>query len=80
MAYGYVKVSSARAKARPGKSFRAKGKAPAPGEGGRFSALTKALKAKGARNPGGLSAWIGRKKYGKAGFQKMAAGGRMRSR
>lgn len=47
-----------------------------PGEGGRFKALKGALAAKGAKSPGGLAAWIGRRKYGKAGFQKMAAGGK----
>lgn len=38
-----------------------------------FSALTKALAAKGAKNPPALAAWIGRKKYGKEKFQAAAA-------
>lgn len=32
------------------------------------------------RNPGGLAAYIGRKKYGKKKFQRMAAKGRKRRR
>ena len=47
-----------------------------PGEGGRFKALTKAVEAKGAKTPEALAAWIGRKKYGKAGISEMAAAGR----
>ncbi len=35
------------------------------GEGSRFVALAAVLKAKGAKNPEALAAWIGRKKYGK---------------
>ena len=50
-------------------------KAPV-GQGGRFAALKEKLAAKGATNPGGLAAYIGRKKYGKGGFQKLAAGGK----
>ncbi len=48
------------------------------GEGGRFAALQKTLAAKGARNPGGLAASIGRARYGKAKFQAMATKGRER--
>ena len=68
------------------RTIRRKTKAPAayerakatskPGEGSRFKALKGALAARGAKKPGGLAAWIGRKKYGKAKFQKMAAKGR----
>jgi hypothetical protein len=47
-----------------------------PGEGSRFKALTKALAAKGAKNPAALAAWIGRKKYGAKRMAKMAARGR----
>lgn len=47
-----------------------------PGEGGRFAAVKAAAAAGGARNPGAVAAAIGRKKYGKAKFQKMAAAGR----
>lgn len=47
-----------------------------PGSGKRFKALSKALEAKGAETPEALAAWIGRQKYGKERFQKMAAKGR----
>lgn len=46
------------------------------GGGGRFAALAKSLAGKGARNPEAVAASIGRKKYGKEKFQKLAAGGR----
>lgn len=49
---------------------------PKLGTGARFKALKKKLAKKGARTPGALAAWIGRKKYGKARFQKLAAKGR----
>lgn len=42
----------------------------------RFSRLSAALGAKGAANPDALSAWIGRRKYGRAGFAALAAKGR----
>jgi len=48
------------------------------GEGSRFEAVEASAKAGGARNPGAVAAAIGRKKYGKAKFQKMAAAGRKR--
>lgn len=38
-----------------------------------FEKTTKALAAKGAKNPKALAAWIGRKKYGKEKFQAAAA-------
>ena len=56
--------------------MKAVGKKPALGEGGRFKALTSALKAKGARTPEALAAYIGRKKLGKGKFQKLAAKGK----
>ena len=40
-----------------------------------FEKTTKALAAKGAKNPKALAAWIGRNKYGKGKFQKAAATG-----
>lgn len=46
------------------------------GEGGRFAALKQKLAKKGVRSPGGLAAWIGRKKLGKKRFQKLAAEGK----
>ena len=55
---------------------RPNAKAPL-GQGGRFAALeSKIAKRGGVRNPGAVAAFIGRKKYGKAKFQKMAAAGR----
>ena len=46
------------------------------GGGGRFKKLSKNLKKKGAKDPNALAAHIGRKKYGKAKFQKMSQAGR----
>lgn len=46
------------------------------GGGGRFAALKKKLASKGASNPAALAASIGRKKYGRAKFQKLAAKGK----
>ncbi len=56
----------------------AKPDASAPvGQGGRFAALKEKLSNRpGVTNPGGLAAAIGRKKYSKSGFQKMAAAGK----
>lgn len=54
----------------------AKPNAKAPvGQGGRFAAMKKKLAGK-VDNPGAVAAAIGRKKYGAARFQKMAAKGR----
>jgi len=41
-----------------------------------FKKLVAALRRKGADDPKALAAWIGRRKYGKERFQKMAAAGR----
>jgi hypothetical protein len=49
---------------------------PKLGTGARFKALKNKLSAKGAINPAALAAWIGRKKYGKTKFQKLAAKGK----
>lgn len=46
------------------------------GEGTRFRKLAADVAAHGAKNPKALAAWIGRKKYGKKRFQKLAASGR----
>lgn len=48
---------------------------PKLGDGTRFKALTGELAKKGATNPGALAAVIGRRRYGKAKFQAMAAKG-----
>lgn len=51
-------------------------KKPKLGTGKRFEKLEKSLKKGGAEDPGALAAWIGRKKYGKKRFAKLAAGGK----
>lgn len=52
---------------------------PKLGSGERFQMLKSALSKKpGISNPGALAASIGRKKLGKAKFQKLAAAGRKR--
>lgn len=53
-------------------------KKPKLGSGKRFASLKSKLSRKGVRNPGAVAASIGRKKYGKAKFQKLAAMGRKR--
>jgi hypothetical protein len=54
-------------------------KKPKLGTGKRFAALTKSLAAKGAEDPGALAAYIGREKFGKKKFQKLAAKGAARA-
>ena len=49
-----------------------------PGQGRRFKALAKAAKAGGATNPEAVAAAVGRKKYGKKAFQRMAVAGKKR--
>jgi hypothetical protein len=57
------------------------GKSMKLGGGGRFQALKEKLAAKGGvSDPAAVAAAIGRKKYGKAKFQKMAAKGRARAK
>lgn len=55
-------------------------KKPPLGTGERFKRLVAQLKKRGAVNPEALAAWIGRKKYGKERFQKLALAGRKRKR
>jgi hypothetical protein len=51
------------------------------GGGGRFAKLKGKLARKpGITNPGALAAHIGREKYGKAKFQKMATAGRKKGK
>ena len=50
-----------------------------PGGGGRFEKLESKLEKKGAKDPKGLAAYIGREKYGKKKFAKMSAKGRKRA-
>lgn len=54
------------------------GKSMKLGGGGRFAKLEKKLEGK-VSDPGAVAASIGRKKYGKAKFQKMAAKGKKRA-
>lgn len=66
-----VKTDSARRVA------RASRRRMALGGGGRFAALkSKLSRRRGVTDPGALAAWIGRKKYGKARFRKLAAKGK----
>ena len=59
------------------KSAKEKAHLPPLGSGERFAALKASLaKKSGITNPGALAASIGRKKYGKKRFQKLAAKGR----
>jgi len=44
-----------------------------------FDKLTQILAAKGVRNPAAVAAKIGRQKYGKEGFQRLAAQGRRKA-
>lgn len=57
-------------------SLVAKGKMPKLGTGKRFSALNKGLAKKGAKNPGALAAWIGRKKYGSKKMTQLSIAGK----
>jgi hypothetical protein len=52
------------------------GKKPPLGSGGRFKALKGKLASKGVKDPGALAAFIGRKKYGNAKFNKLAQKGK----
>jgi len=55
-------------------------KKPKLGSGARFKALKGKLAKKGARSPGALAAWIGRKKYGKKRFAKLSAKGKKKGK
>ena len=46
------------------------------GGGGRFEKLKEHLNKKGIKDPGALAASIGREKYGKKKFQKLASKGK----
>ena len=48
-------------------------KKPPLGSGKRFAQLSSNLASKGAQNPNALAAYIGRKKYGNAKMQRLAA-------
>lgn len=51
-------------------------KKPKLGTGTRFKNLTKKLAKKGVKDATALAAFIGRKKFGKKKFQKLAAKGK----
>ena len=55
-----------------------KARKPKLGTGKRFATLKAKLGRKGARNPGALAAFIGRKKFGKKRFAALGAAGRRR--
>lgn len=73
MVFKYVERKGPKAKKRPGKSYIARGKKPPLGKGTRFKALESALEKKGARSPGALAAWIGRRKYGTKKMAQISA-------
>lgn len=50
-----------------------------PGAGTRFAAVEEQVRRSGARDPAAVAAAIGRRKYGKSRFQRMAAAGRRRA-
>lgn len=52
---------------------------PPLGSGARFRNLSRRLATRGAHNPDALAAHIGRRKHGKAKFQRLAAAGRRRT-
>ena len=51
-------------------------KKPKLGSGKRFATLRLNLKKQGAKNPGALAAYIGRKKYGASRFSSLSKKGR----
>ena len=50
-----------------------------PGSGARFRALESKLDKQGVKNPSALASVLGRAKYTKEGFQKLAKAGRKKS-
>jgi hypothetical protein len=72
---GEPRGKKVRAGSRRGGKSEPASRAPA-GRGGRFKALKRKLsRQKGVKNPGALAAAIGRSKFGKGRFQRMAAKG-----
>jgi len=70
------KESGKKAKTAPEEAEKEEKKPPL-GTGERFKKLKAKIAAKGkVKDPGAVAAWIGRKKYGKARFQKLGAKGR----
>lgn len=54
-------------------------KSSKPGGGKRFAALKEKLAKKGAKKPGALAAYIGRRKYGRKKMAEFSAKGRKRA-
>lgn len=71
---------ASKAKRKAARKGYQRAKKSKPGSGKRFRAVKKSAAAGGARDPGAVAAAIGRKKYGKKKFQKMAAAGRKRKK
>lgn len=64
-----------------GRRKRASGPKPPLGSGERFAELKGKLAGRpGVTNPGGLAAYIGRKKLGAGRFNRLAAAGRKSAR
>ena len=68
------------AKKMKGKAKKKTKKKPPLCSGERFDQLANKLKKKGVKDPKALAASIGRKKYGKKKFQKLAAKGRKKKK
>lgn len=51
---------------------------PKLGSGKRFARLKSKLARRGAKKPGALAAWIGRRTYGAKKFARLSAKGRKR--
>jgi hypothetical protein len=66
--------------AAPMMTTMAKRKQPKLGSGKRFASLEMSFAHRGVRSPGGLAAWIGRRKYGSKRFASLSVGGRRRSK
>lgn len=60
------------------KGYQKAARTSRPGAGARFAALERSARAGGARNPAGVAAAMGRRKYGAKRFAGMAAAGRKR--
>jgi len=75
----YEKIFGNSSKHHSNSNSNEEDKKPKLGTGERFAQLKAKLAKKGAKTPGALAAWIGRRKYGKAKFQALAAAGRRRA-
>lgn len=71
-----AKKGASKAMVKAKAAYKRAVKTSKPGAGARSKALKKVVALGGAKNPGAVIAKIGRAKYGKARFQKMAAAGK----